>query len=33
LVLMGSGGYHFLKNHLKPHFLPSIKVCWIAKKH
>lgn len=33
LVLMGSGGYHFLKNRLKPHFLPSIKVCWIAKKH
>ena len=33
LVLMSSGGYHFLKNRLKPHFLPSIKVCWIAKKH
>ena len=33
LVLMGSGGYHFLKNRLKPHFLPSVGVCWIAKKH
>lgn len=26
LVLMGSGGYHFLKNRLKPHFLPSVGV-------